>query len=116
MDNRAENQMRQDNITISFPEVSKVSRNHPGHGIPVTDWFIRGTLHRDGVVVFPFASKSKSVDVIMYTILCCNGVQRKNQSFTFFVSICPKDGKLGNSVFNDIQQNTLLAGLEGCYF
>lgn len=116
MDNRAENQMRQDNITISFPEVSKVSRNHPGHGIPVTDWFIRGTLHRDGVVVFPFASKSKSVDVIMYTILCCNGVQRKNQSFTFFVSICPKDGKLGNSVFNYIQQNTLLTGLEGCYF
>lgn len=94
----------------------KISRDHPGPGIRVIDWFIRGTLHRDGVIVFPFAKNSKSVDVIMYTILCCNGAQRKDQSFTFFLSICPKDAKLGNVVFDYVQQNTLLTGQEGCYF
>ena len=116
MDSHSTRRVEEESRSCLFPDVTKVLRNHPGKGTPVVDWFIRGTLHRDGVVVFPFASKSKSIDVIMYTILCCNGIQRKDQAFTFFVSICPKNGKLGEAVFNYIQQNTLLTGLEGCYF
>lgn len=116
MDSNSRDRVRQEDISNLFPKVSMISRNHPGRGTPVVDWFIRGTLHRDGVVVFPYAKKSKSVDVIMYTILCCNGIHRKGQPFTFFVSICPKDAKLGNAVFNYVQQNIILTGLEGCYF
>ena len=116
MDSSSKNRIRQEDISSLFPTVSKVSRNHPGPGTPVVDWFIRGTLHRDGVIVFPYSKKSKSVDIIMYTILCCNGVQRKGQPFTFFISVCPKVGDLANAVFNYVQQNTVLTGLEGCYF
>lgn len=116
MDNSSKDRIRQDDISSLFPTVSKISRNHPGLGTPVVDWFIRGTLHRDGVIVFPYSKKSKSVDIIMYTILCCNGIQRKGLPFTFFISLCPKKKDLGNAVFNYVQQNTVLTGLEGCYF
>ena len=104
--------MRQVDASSLLPCVTKKSRDHPGGGIPVVDWFLCGTLHRDTVTVLP---SKKSVDIILYTIGCHDN-QRNDPSFTFFVTFCPKDTRLGNVVFDYVKQNTMLTGLEGCYF
>ena len=102
-------------VTTQKPSVKQVSRTHPGGDVKVTDWMIRGTLHRDGVEIFPFGNKTRSIDIISFTVHNCNAKERNTRCFTYFVSFCISEKEVSDKVFDFVQRSTTVMGLEGCY-